>query len=180
MQIDSPEGANQGYYRVGRSLDAAGQVTGGWSPWIAVPDWFAWENQGAGIAIADLDGNGRPALVVFQVDSPAGLNAGYYRVGWNLDADGQVTGGWSEWMRADWFSWENQGAGIAITDLDGNGRPNWWFSRSTTPPMPTRPPIRSAGTWMLKAGSPAGGAPGLWCRDGSPGESGRRYRPRRL
>ena len=61
------------------------------------------------IAIADLDGNGRPELVVFQVDSPAGLNAGYYRVGWNLDADGQVTGGWSEWMRADWFSWENQG-----------------------------------------------------------------------
>ncbi len=123
LQIDSPEGANQGYYRVGWSLDGAGQVTGGWSPWIAVPDWFAWENQGAGIAIADLDGNGRPELVVFQVDSPAGLNAGHYRVGWNLDAGGQVTGGWSEWMRADWFSWENQGAGIAIADLDGNGRP---------------------------------------------------------
>jgi hypothetical protein len=99
FQIDSPEGANQGYCRVGWSLDAAGQVTGGWSPWIAVPDWFAWENQGAGIAIADLDGNGRPEMVVFQVDSPAGLNAGYYRVGWNLDADGQVSGGWSEWMR---------------------------------------------------------------------------------
>lgn len=123
FQIDSPEGANQGYYRVGWSLDGAGQVTGGWSPWIAVPDWFAWENQGAGIAIADLDGDGRPELVVFQVDAPEALNAGYYRVGWNLDADGQITGGWSEWMRADWFSWENQGAGIAIDDLDGNGRP---------------------------------------------------------
>jgi hypothetical protein len=24
---------------------------------IAVPDWFSWENQGAGIAVTDLDGD---------------------------------------------------------------------------------------------------------------------------
>jgi hypothetical protein len=123
FQIDSPVGQNQGYYRVGWSLDEAGNVTGGWSPWIAVPDWFSWENQGAGIAVADLDNNGRPELIVFQVDSPAALNVGYYRVGWNLGVDGSVSGGWSAWMRVDWFSWENHGSGIAVADLDGNGRP---------------------------------------------------------
>ena len=106
----------------------------------------------AGIAIADLDGNGRPELVVFQVDSPAGLNAGYYRVGWNLDADGQVTGGWSEWMRADWFSWENQGAEIAIADLDGNGRPELVVFQVDNPADANQACIRSAGTWTVKAG----------------------------
>jgi hypothetical protein len=37
------------------------------------------------VAVADLDGNGRPDLVVFHVDSPVGANAGFYRVGRGLD-----------------------------------------------------------------------------------------------
>ena len=35
--IDNPAGKNQGYYRIGKTLDANGNVTGGWSPWIPVP-----------------------------------------------------------------------------------------------------------------------------------------------
>src|SRR5215213_2436101 len=98
LQIDNPPGANRGLYRIGRNLDPSGVVTGGWSPWREVPDWTSWENEGGGIAVADLDGDGRPELVVFQVDNPAGRNRGLYRVGWNLTADGTVAGGWGPWL----------------------------------------------------------------------------------
>jgi len=67
-----------------------------WSAIKAVPGWFGSENQGAGIAVADINRTGRPDLVVFHVDNPGGENHGYYRVGWNLDDYGNVTGGWSD------------------------------------------------------------------------------------
>ena len=134
FQIDSPFGENGGYYRIGRDLDANGQVSG-WGGWMAVPDWGSWENQGGGIAIADISGNGRPDLLVFQVDNPQGANRGLYRIGWNLDATGAVTGGWTPWMPVpDWFFWENQGASIALADLDFDGRQELIVFQIDNPP----------------------------------------------
>ncbi len=125
FHVDNPAGDNHGYYRIGFNLDASGNVTGGWSPIRLVPGWFGWENQGGGIAVADISGNGRPDLVVFHLDNPGGDNHGYYRIGWNMDASGAVTGGWSPVMPVPgWFGWENQGAGIAIADINRSGRPD--------------------------------------------------------
>ncbi|NPD21912.1 trypsin-like peptidase domain-containing protein [Corallococcus exiguus] len=122
FHIDNPEGENHGYYRIGWDLDANGDVTGGWSPIKPVPGWFGWEDQGAAIAVADVSRNGQSDLVVFHLDNPEGENHGYYRIGWNLDANGDVTGGWSPVKPVpDWFGWENQGAGIAIGDVNGDG-----------------------------------------------------------
>src|SRR6266550_3549436 len=124
MVDDGPQ-QNRGLYRIGRDLDAAGVVTGGWTPWIDVPDWFSWANQGAGVAAADLTGSGRPDLVVFMVDDGPQQNRGLYRMGRDLDGDGVVTGGWTPWIDVpDWFSWANQGAGVAAADLTGSGRPD--------------------------------------------------------
>ncbi len=135
FRIDSPAGENKGQYRIGWRLDADGVVSDGWSDWIDLPDWGMWENQGAAIALADLDGNGRLELIIFAIDSPQGLNRGNYRIGWNLDAAGKVTGGWSPWIVPPiWFSWENQGAGIAIDDLDQNGRPELIIFQVDSPP----------------------------------------------
>jgi len=121
--VDSPAGRNQGYYRSG-PLNADGTVTA-WRPWVAVPDWGFWENQGAGITVADLDGDGTPELVVLAVDNPPGQNGGYYSVGWHLEG-GRPADGWGPWQAVpDWCFWAGQGAAAAVANLGqaGNSAP---------------------------------------------------------
>jgi hypothetical protein len=90
---------------------------------LNIPDWFSFENQGGGVATADLSGSGQQDLVAFMVDNPPGQNRGLYRIGRDLDASGNVTGGFTPWIDVpDWFSFENQGAGVAVADIDKDGK----------------------------------------------------------
>ena len=75
-----------GHYRVGFGLGADGAV-GRWTDWVAIPDWR--RSADLGVAVADLDGDGRPELLV--------LSAGAHTVGWGLDATGRATDGWGPW-----------------------------------------------------------------------------------
>jgi hypothetical protein len=80
-----------------------------------VPNWWGWENQGCGLAVTDLDGDGRPELIVFTIDNPAGENAGKYTIGWGLEPSGHAVDGWGLWSTVPgWGFWENQGAAIDI------------------------------------------------------------------
>ena len=128
-------GPNAGYYRSG-PLGADGVVTG-WRDWVAVPDWRFWENQGAGIAVADLDGDGVAELVVLAVDNPQGQNGGYYSVGWRLDERGRPADGWGPWQPVpDWRFWENQDAALAIAKLGSRAAPHLVVLAVDDPPGP--------------------------------------------
>ncbi|MEO8753971.1 MAG: hypothetical protein ABI624_14975, partial [Casimicrobiaceae bacterium] len=68
-----------GYYRVGSRREGFGNVTGGWSRVIPIAGWFGNDNQGAGMAAFDINGDSVTDLVAFHVDNPDGNNGGYYR-----------------------------------------------------------------------------------------------------
>ena len=108
LMVDAPDGPNQGYYRSG-PLHADGTVSA-WRPWVAVPDWRFWENQGAGSRRRRSGWRRNTGARGLAVDNPPGQNGGYYTVGWRLAA-GRPADGWGPWQPIpDWRFWENQGA----------------------------------------------------------------------
>jgi Astacin (Peptidase family M12A)/FG-GAP-like repeat len=122
FHIDHPSGGNSGYYRIGWDLDVAGIVKGGWTGPIQVPGWFGNDNQGGAIAVADVNKNGMPDLVVMHIDNPGGANQAYYRIGWNINNLGVATGGWTPPIPIPgWFGNETQGAGVVVADMNNDG-----------------------------------------------------------
>src|SRR5262249_26218367 len=187
LMVDNGPEQNRGVYRMGRDLDTDGVVTGGWTPWAAVPDWFSWENQGAGVAGADRIASGRrdPGLVVLMVANGPEQNRGVYRMGRDLDTDGVVTGGWTPWAAVpDWFSWENQGAGVAVADVTGSGRPDLVVFMVDDGPYANRGLYRigrglDTGAVVTGGGPPGVDAPG-WVPWGKPAGGIARGGPGRL
>ena len=125
MAYDAPDRDNSFRYRVGLNLDAAGVASSWLSGFIQVPG-VGWEGQGAGATVADLDGNGRPELVLLAYDNPAKANSFRYKVGWNLNAQGRATR-WTSHAEVPGVGWEGQGAAVVIGQIDANPRPDMIF-----------------------------------------------------
>ena len=84
--------------------------------------------QGADVALADLDGNGMQEMILMHVDNPDGENTFRFHVGWNLDVNGDPTSGWGFQQNSPPMADNSAGAGAAIGDIDGNGRPEYLFA----------------------------------------------------
>ena len=120
FHIDHGSHGNCGYYRVGWDMASDGTISK-WTDPMKVPGWFGSNNQGGGAAVADVDGNGKPDLLIFHIDHGSDANYGYYRVGWDLGSDGSVSS-WTDPVKVPgWFGTVNGGGGLAAADMDGNG-----------------------------------------------------------
>jgi Bacterial TSP3 repeat len=145
MAYDNPSGPNTFRYRIGWNLDQGGNATT-WSNFIEVAG-VGNEGQGTDVELADLDGNGRPEMILMAYDNPSGPNSYRYRIGWNLD-----TGGRGDWQ-GGFLTYpgtgnEGDGAGIAITNLDG-GRPEMILLSYDAPSGPNN--FRYNIAWNLDA-----------------------------
>jgi hypothetical protein len=121
MGIDDPAGVNSFYYQIGWDLDSAGNPTA-FTSMIAIPG-LGNDNQGGGAAVADINGNGKPDLLLMGIDAPQGANEFRYKIGWDVKADGTATS-WSPMIAVSGVGDENEGGGAAIADIDGNGQPD--------------------------------------------------------
>ncbi len=117
MAYDSSKRANTFKYKVGWDLDANG-IASSWSGIVEV-EGVGHLAEGAGVALGDLDANGRPELILMAYDSPDGPNSFRYKVGWNLNP-GAIAAEWTAAELVPGVSDEAEGAGIGIVDLDGD------------------------------------------------------------
>ncbi|SFJ38681.1 HEAT repeat domain-containing protein [Jannaschia pohangensis] len=131
MAYDDPTGANSFRYRVGKDLNSAG-VAASWSGSIQVPG-VGHKGAGAAVALAQLDGDSRPDMILMAYDDPVRGNSFRYRVGLNLNSNGIATAWSSSYLTAPGVGWEGQGAGMDVTDLDGNGVPDVIFMAYDNP-----------------------------------------------
>lgn len=109
---------NQFRYRIGFDLNSNG-VPASWSPDILVPT-LGDTAQAAGAALTNLDADSRPELVL-AYRSSAGWR---YIVGWNLSSFGFAVRWDTSPFTGPTLGQGSQGGGIAVGDLDGNGRPD--------------------------------------------------------
>ena len=76
--------------------------------------------EGSGIAIGDIDKNGIPDIILMAYDAPNGPNNFRYKVGFNLNANGDAAY-WTSGKSISGIADAAKGAGICLGDIDNNG-----------------------------------------------------------
>jgi len=113
--IDNPSGANKFWYKLGRNLDQSGNATS-WTSNLNAPFNLGDLSAGGGAALADIDFNGHPDLVLMNIDSPQGANPFWCYVGWDIDINGNAVR-WSSFSRSALGNMTS-GGGAAIGNID--------------------------------------------------------------
>jgi len=121
MAYDNPtRNPNSFRYKIGRNVRKNG-IAGSWSDPIVVAG--IGEADGAGVAVAYLDANPRPDMILMAYHDPQGFNRFRYKIGWNLNQNGTAER-WSSPIPVRGLGNEGEGAGITITNIDENPRPD--------------------------------------------------------
>lgn len=80
-------------------------------------------NEGGGVTIADIDGNGKPDMILMGIDAPAKDNSFWYKVLFDLDENGYSSKE-SEIYTLPAIGWDSAGGGVAVADFNNNGKPD--------------------------------------------------------
>jgi hypothetical protein len=121
MGIDSPDGENPFWYRVGWDLGANGAASR-WTETISVGG-IGTSTAGGGAALGYIDDNDVLDLVLMGIDDPQGSNEFRYRIGFNLDGNGRAQS-WSGTKAVPGLGYDNAGGGATITYLNDDSRPD--------------------------------------------------------
>jgi len=120
MAYDAPGGANNFRYRIGWNMKTNGYATS-WSSYVMVGG-VGDLGEGAGVALANIDSNPRPEMILMAYDAPGGANNFRYRVGWNVRMNGYATS-WSNYTMIGGVGDLGEGADLALVNLDSNSKP---------------------------------------------------------
>ncbi|MFF0477577.1 hypothetical protein [Streptomyces sp. NPDC004284] len=119
------------FMRIGWNIAPdTGLARGGWSdsvelPWPGRPDDSAPAVVGLDIAVADLNHDLRPELIVMLAEKTAAGVTCSYRVGWNINARGVVDrSAWGPVVQVPGTVPAAAGAGIAVADFSGTEKPD--------------------------------------------------------
>jgi len=149
MAITRNSGPNNARYLIAWNINPSnhGYPTSGpsgnaWSNLVQGPKHFGWDSSGGGLAIADIDKNGRPEFVILNINNHDQADTPWYDIAWNIDLNGEPTTGggctqapcWSLIKRGESkFSYHNKGAGCTVYDLDNDGNYELFFTALDEP-----------------------------------------------
>jgi hypothetical protein len=126
MAYDNTYGTKYFRYKIGWNVSTSG-VASSWSPVYQVAG-FGSDAMGAGIAIANLDSNSRPEIILMAYEKYLpGNNLFKYKIGWNVSTSG-VASGWELGYPLPRLANlgaqlpEAQGADLALYDINGDGK----------------------------------------------------------
>ncbi len=121
--MDNPGGENQLFYRVALDL-ATTEPAITWVGEWPVPGPWGSETAEIACTLADINGSGGSDLIVAWIDDPDGENAIYYKIGWDIAANGSIAT-WSDRFQVSGpIGDSSSGLGIAVSDFRGNARPD--------------------------------------------------------
>jgi hypothetical protein len=101
MAYDNPANGNSFRYRVGWNLGTNAQAQS-WEPGFRTIAGVGWEGQGAGITMANLDGDARPEIVAMAYDAPDRDNSFRYVIQRNVGAAQRI---WLEMDKLAGVAW---------------------------------------------------------------------------
>ena len=119
MSIDDPAGANGFFVGIGWNVDSTG-FTSQWSSHAT--SGFGNDNEGGGVAFAQLDSNPRLDMVLMAVDAPTGPNTFVYKVMFNVNTN-LVPTRVSSTKSIPGIGQVGEGAAIAFANIDANSTP---------------------------------------------------------
>jgi hypothetical protein len=128
-------GSDFGFYRVGFNLGVGGAANR-WSEEFAIPAPLDARTNGAGVAVADVGGFGRPYLLMYQVSNPNGPNRALYWIGNDMLPTGEIdpAGPWSPRIPLPGLLGpRSQGGGFAAVELHGRQHLLYFFLDNPVP-----------------------------------------------